>query len=287
MLKNNIINYIAKKHIAGTYLEDALAICRLAESSGWSTAISVWTREGVSFEENASKYHEIISAIINEKLNSYLSIKPSSINFNLKMFEQLACYASQEKMRIHFDSLSPDSADRYLKFLMEAITIYPLLGYTLPSRWRRSLLDAELISELNIPVRIVKGQWPDPDYKQINSRKNFLEIIKILAGKVPMIGIATHEKSLAEKAIEIASTTNTQYELEQFFSLPSVEKKLSQKYNLKKRLYVVYGEPYLPYNLRSANKRPAMIGWVLKDIFDLKPKTFNYLYATSIKDRNT
>jgi len=275
MLKNNFIHYIAKKHIAGPNLNDALSICKLAESSGWSTTISVWTGEHVSADENANKYQEIISAIIDSNLNSYLSIKPSAINFSLKLFDCIAKNAASKNIRIHFDSLSPDLADSYLKFLKEAKTIYSCLGYTLPSRWKRSLLDAELISKLNIPVRIVKGQWRDPEYSRIDSRKNYLNIINILAERVPLIGIATHEKILAERAIEILTKTKTQYEIEQFFSLPSIEMKLAQKYNFKKRLYVVYGEAYLPYNLRSINKRPAMLGWVLKDILDLKPKAYN------------
>ncbi len=275
MLKDNVINYIAKKHIAGPNLDDALSICKLAENSGWSTTISVWTGKDISADENAKKYQEIILAIIDSNLTSYVSIKPPAINFDLKRFDRIAKLAASRNIRIHFDSLSPDLADNYLKFLKGAKTIYPFLGYTLPSRWNRSLFDAELISRLNIPVRIVKGQWPEFEHSRIDSRKNFIKLINILAERVPLIGIATHEKILAERAIEIITKTKTPYELEQFFSLPFIDMKLAQKYNFKKRLYVVYGEAYLPYNLRSINKRPAMLGWVLKDILDLKSKGYN------------
>ena len=272
MLKFEISKYLAQRHIAGPVLNDALIICKRASEYGWSNIISVWGMAKVNPEESTAKYIDILKSIIDDNLDSYLSIKPSSINFNMHLFELMACTAAMKNIRIHFDSLSPDLMDSYISFLKEAFACYGNLGFTLPSRWMRSIKDVDKISRFKIPVRVVKGQWQDPDNLKINSKKNFLNIISKLSNEVPLIAVATHDRILAEEAVNILEKNGSDYELEQFFSLPTIADKICvHHFGLKKRLYVVYGEPYLPYNLRNANKRPGMILWILRDVLHMKP----------------
>jgi len=282
MLNREITKYLANKHIAGPELTNALIICRMASRSCWANTISVWTAESSGAGENLKKYKEILKAITDNNFNSYLSMKPSALCFDIKMFEALAEVASVKNIRIHFDSLSPDMAGPYLSFLNNAHMAYKNLGYTLPSRWLRSLEDADRISKYKIPVRIVKGQWGDPANKRIDPKENYLNLVKRLSGKVPLIAIATHDRITAEKAINILDKDNVPFELEQFFSLPFIKARIIPENKfIKKRIYVVYGEPYLPYNLRSANKRPEMLLWLIKDILNIKPH-----YAFEILDNN-
>lgn len=272
MLKHNIIKYFAKKHIAGSSLNDALKICRWANQKNWFTTISVWTDEKENPESAALKYSEIITAITVEGFDSYLSIKPSALNFNLKLFARIAESAQVKNIRIHFDSLSPDLADKSLKFLREAKSIYTNVGFTLASRWNLSLHAAEEMIKLQIPVRIVKGQWADVDNSKIDSRKNYLTLIKMLSGKVPLIAVATHDIKLAKNAFDLLLKEKNNFEFEQFFSLPLNGIGLSKSVNSKFGLYVAYGTPYLPYSLNNANKRPAMFLWLLRDVLNIKQK---------------
>lgn len=271
MLKYELIKYLAKKHIAGPTLDDAVKICRRASESGWRNTLSVWTGKNAGAEEHARKYLEILNSIVENDFDSYLSIKPSGINFSLKTYESLAHTAVIKHTRIHFDSLSPDLTDLYISFLKKAITIYENAGFTLPSRWNRSLKDADEISGLKIPVRVVKGQWGDPGHQKVDPKKNYLRIVDKLCGRVPLIAIATHDRQVADEAINLLDKNNCDFELEQFFSLPLIVNKIPfDKDRIRKRIYVVYGEPYLPYDLRSANKRPGMILWILHDAFHFK-----------------
>lgn len=269
MFSANLRNYLAKKHIAGSQLNDALSVCRLNSAKKWGTVMSVWTdNEDKNIYVNDCL--DVCNTIAKEKLDCYLSIKPASISFDIYCFKRIADAAELSNIRIHFDSLTYDLAEKSFEFLKKAKVLYPNVGYTLPARWKRSIKDAEEISKLKIPVRIVKGQWSDPENDKINTRSNFLEIAKRLANNVTQISIATHDRKLAKKTIlQLKQANHYKTEIEQFFSLPLTGKKLAAKNDVKLRIYVPYGVPYLPYNFRFVYERPAMFSWMLRDLFSV------------------
>ncbi len=276
MLSNSLRNHIAKKHIAGPGLQDALSVCRQAAEKKWAAALSVW---GFDKEPDifTSKCLEVINAISREDIDCYLSIKPGSINFDIKIFSEIATAAGKKNIRIHFDSLTYDLASRSIEFIKKAKFLYSNVGCTLPSGWLRSIGDAEEVAGLKIPVRIVKGQWKDPEHAKINTAENFLEIVNVLSNKAPLIAIATHDRDLAEKSIiKLKKAGHSNCELEQFFSLPLNGKKLAEKYSVKFRLYIAYGQPYLPYNFKHVFERPAMISWMLKDLLTVQRRNLNF-----------
>lgn len=275
LLNEYIKKRIAKRHIAGTELHDALRVCKRAALNGWSSTISVWTHPYEDKRSVAEKYIKIINTISSRGLESYLSIKPTALQYDVNIFEYIAKEVTDTSVRIHFDSLSPDLADLALQYFKEVRTIYDNVGYTIPARWLRSFKDAEEIAGMNVPVRIVKGQWQDPDDIKTEVEDNYLKIVNMLNGNVPVIAIATHDLRLAEKAVKQLDNSNTGVELEQFFSLPLIAKQiqpLAIQNKIKIRLYVAYGKPDLPYNLRTANERPAVIAWFVRDLLNLKPR---------------
>ncbi|MEW6193624.1 MAG: hypothetical protein AB1521_00530 [Bacteroidota bacterium] len=287
MLNNYIRSLAAKRHIAGPDLKSAGGICRWSSTNGYATTISVWTHYGDNKHEVAQEYMKIVDAISQNGFESYLSIKPSAIKFDLNLFEQIIKEIPGSKIRIHFDSFIPEYAERSFRFFKQAKAIYDNLGYTLPARWQRSFYDAYELAGMKVPVRIVKGQWTDPGDEIISVEENFLKIVHMLIDHVPLIALATHDEHLAEKAIRIFDNTKTDFELEQFFSLPSIGDAVQAKFDSKKikvRFYVAYGEPYLQYNLRTAYERPAMIGWFVSDLFNRRQR-INIKFSNKMMER--
>ncbi len=272
MIKEKMKYHLAKNHVAGPLPEDALRICKYIASKNYSVTLSAWTNEKDDASDAAEKYIQAIEGIISNNLDAYLSIKPPAIGFKIALFEKIAGKAVSKNIRIHFDSLTPRLSDATLEFLKEAIKIYPNIGYTIPSRWDRSLSDVKELISLGIPaVRIVKGQWLDPVNSKINAGRNFLSIVERLAGNIHCIAIATHDAGLAKRSIEIVKRSVSECELEQFFSLPASCEKLAGDYGIGIRFYVAFGAPYMPYNLKFALERPAMLLWMLRDAFNINP----------------
>ncbi len=270
-IRNNLTDVIASRHVAGNELADALLVCRWAESQGFRSSISPWRGPDDNPRKMFEYYAAAISAIRQEEGLCYLSIKLDSIGYDTGMFNELLNHAGVNGVRIHVDSLGPETADTALSFVERGASSGHCVGYTLASRWRRSKKDAERIGELGIPVRIVKGQWPDPDSRGVDCRQNYLDIAENLAGSRCQVAVATHDTALAREALPRLLYEDTYAEMEQFFSLPLNGVSLSRRLQCPYRLYIAYGHPGIPYNIRYTLNRPSIAAWVFADLA-LRPR---------------
>jgi proline dehydrogenase len=272
MFNSHIRNRISQRHVAGLDLEQAVKICAQYVAVGYSSAISVWTHAGDDKYHTAGECRKILGTISGKKMDSYLSINPAALNFNQEIFRDIVRNLPDNKIRIHFDSFLPCLAEDSLDYLMMAREVYKNVGYTISARWMRCFDDAKKIIGLNIPVRIVKGQWRDPADTNVDVNENFIKIIRLLNNRVPLIGVATHDKRLVNESADLLLKSGSKFEIEQLFSLPLVREisgNCTGASDIKVRIYVPYGKPSLPYNMRNVVQRPAMIGWFLRDLFKI------------------
>ncbi len=270
-IRSNIVSTVASRHIAGQDVADALPICRWAHKRGYHSVVSPWAGPDDTPKSMFDRYRGVFDSLRKEEFDWYLSVKLESIGNDIGLFHELAGLAKTSGVRLHLDSLGPESAPVSLGFLEKTVAIYDNLGCTLPSRWQRSLADAERALDLGVSVRIVKGQWKEPSTIRVDSRGNYLDIVEKLAGRARHVGVATHDAALARKAMARLTSSNTHCELEQFFSLPLNGINLTRKLGYQYRLYVAYGQPGVPYNIRLSLSRPSMIAWILTD-FAVRPK---------------
>jgi len=271
---NWLAKYAAAAYIAGPGVTDAVRVCRQVAEHGRSTAICPWDGPHDPQEDVVSSYKVALGAIIQEKIDSYLSIKVPSLGYSLTYLTELAEIARDHGIRLHFDSLAPETASRSLTLLEQASGIYRNVGYTLPSRWQRSIADAEKIIELAVPVRVVKGQWPDPAEPDIDAGSNFLNLVDVLAGRASQVAIATHDAKLAREALTRLKEAGTVCQLEQLYGLP-MRDGLAKSLGIPVRVYIPYGHAYLSYSLSAIRRRPIIAAWLLKD------------FLTGIKKRYT
>jgi proline dehydrogenase len=268
-LITNSIHWVAKKaassYIAGPSPDDAVRVCRHLTEQGFQTTICPWDNEQDTIEEVIQSYKTALQCIINEKLDCYLSIKAPSIQYNLSLINELIDLAKTQNIRIHFDAMAPDTVDPTFDLLEKAVKIYPHLGYTLPASWQRSLTDVDKIIDLNIAVRIVKGQWTDPDNPNIDSKLNYLQLVNQLAGRATHVAIATHDPKLATQCLNQLIATKTSCELEQLYGLPNRNLQVAKPLNIPVRIYVPYGQAYLSYSLGEMKKRPVIMAWLVRD----------------------
>jgi len=267
---SNVTKQIAPQYIAGSKIEDAMRMCRQINQRGWRSTICPWDGPNDTPELVASSYQQALHAIRQERLDSYLSIKVPSLKYDFERLKELLDIASQHRTRIHFDALGPDTASASFGLLEKAAAYYKNLGCTLPSRWKRSAADAKRAIELGVAVRVVKGQWPDPDHPGIDPRAGFLELIESLAGKAAMVAVASHDASLASESLVRLLRAGTPCELEQLFGLPLRIDRVAKPLGIAGRIYVPYGTAYLPYALSEIKKRPIILSWLLKDFLTNK-----------------
>ncbi|MFC1661444.1 hypothetical protein ACFL3S_08355 [Gemmatimonadota bacterium] len=155
------------------------------------------------------------------------------------------------------------------------------LGCAIPGRWRRSLQDVERALDLGVRVRVVKGQWADPDEPDMDQREGFLDIIDRLAGRCRKVGVATHDPPLAREAFRRLKTAGTPCEHELLFGLP-IEPAYREGLDLgvPARLCIPYGEAWFPYSVSRALEKPTVFWWLLRDLlrgsfFHIHPTALN------------
>jgi len=265
-MTSNITKRIAPQYIAGPKIEDAIRMCHRINQRGWRSTICPWDGPNDQPEWIASGYQQALQTLGREQLDSYLSIKVPSLKYDFGRLKELLDIASQHKTRIHFDSLGPDSASPSFGLLEKAAAHYKYLGCTLPSCWKRSAVDADKAIELGVAVRVVKGQWPDPNHPGVDPRDGFLKLINILAGKASMVAVASHDAPLATESLVTLLRAGTPCELEQLFGLPLRIDRVAKPLGITARIYVPYGNAYLPYALSEIRKRPVILSWLLKDL---------------------
>ena len=207
-----------------------------------------------------------IDSIAAEQFDGQLSVKISDLRFDPDLVRELACYASRRRVPLQFDAVDARAQDRTIELTEAAHAIWELVGCTLPSRWERSIEDAEWAIRSGVSVRVVKGQWSDPKGNGLDCRRNFLVLIQALAGRCAHVFVGTHDRQLAHEALTILHASKTRCELEQMLGLPSIAKSAAEPLGIPVRVYVPFGTPYLPYNIRYVSHRPAMMAWALNGL---------------------
>ena len=257
----------AGRYVVGPELDHALAKCRQLALQGFATTICAWNCEQSHADDNAARCLDGINAVASEQLDCHVSLKALDLGFSPCLIERAATSALLRDVRLHFDSMGPEVADETLSIVCRLSKVGFKPGYTIPGRWRRSLSDAELVSDLGLPVRVVKGQWPDPDEPQMDLRMGFRHVIDRLAGRARHVAVATHDPGLARAALHRLRESGTQCELELLFGMPlRAGVQVGHEMGVPIRIYVPYGHPWLPYALGQVRKNPGIAWRTLRDI---------------------
>jgi proline dehydrogenase len=206
-------------------------------------------------------------ALSRNGLDAYLSVKAPALGFSPDRVAKLLERTRPAGVRVHFDSLSAESAERTFALVGDAREHHDGLGITLPGRWRRSLDDADAAVELGFEVRVVKGQWPDLQAPEHDPRAGFLAIVERLAGRARRVAVATHDEGLARQALGRLQAAGTTCELELLFGLPAAQAaRAGDELSVPVRIYVPYGHSSLPYRVLDVRRDARVLGWLSRDL---------------------
>jgi proline dehydrogenase len=257
----------ARAYVAGPALGDAIDACRRAAHAGLASTIGFWNGDGQEAREVAAAYLGALDALGRESLDCYLSVKASPLGFSRVLSTDIMERARQEGAGVHFDSLGPETVEATFDMIEGGLRRHRRLGCTLPGRWRRSLPDALRAAELGLRVRVVKGQFPDAGPAEVDAESGFLAVVDRLAGRARFVAVATHDAPLARIALGWLRAAGTPCELELLFGLPLRRAaRVAREAGVGVRLYVPYGQAWLPYRLSEAAHNPALLWWVARDL---------------------
>ncbi|MDE2183506.1 MAG: proline dehydrogenase [Alphaproteobacteria bacterium] len=262
-----VVKHFARPYVGGDTIDDALCVADRLAAEGFATTIGYWDRGRDTARQVTDIALNAIAGMSSRARDSYLSIKPPALRFASGPAQELAEAAAMHHVRLHCDSHGTEAADLANAMLQAMIDRLGghRLGTTLPGRWRRSLRDAEWAIERALNVRVVKGQWPDPEDQRRDLAAGFLEVIDRLAGRARQVAVATHDAALAQDAITRLRAAGTACELELLFGMPTRPLiRWAKENGVRVRIYVPFGSGFVPSALRILKRNPRLVYAIAK-----------------------
>lgn len=260
-----VLRYATRSYVPGPHLSDAMALAKAAVDADFDVTIGYWNDGKEDPRRVADLYLESLDALKEAGIDGYLAVKIPSLLDGIDLAGEIVERARSYGVRVIFDSHAPAQTDTTFKAL-ESFGAEGV-GCAIPGRWRRSADDVARAIELGASIRIVKGQWPDPDDPRADMREGFLRIVDLAAG-ARHVGVATHDPVVSAEAIRRLQAAGVSCEQEFVYPLP-VEKALKQARaaNLRSRLYIPFGSAWLPYSISRALQNPSVVFRLIRDLF--------------------
>lgn len=281
-----LVGHFARPYIAGEALDDAVAKVEALTAGGCIATIDVLGEEVMDREETisiTSQYIEVLDRIELERLDSNISVKPTALGLEIDPelceanLHRLLVRASELNNFVRIDIEDSSTTTATLDLYCRLRNDFDNVGVALQSYLIRSLDDIGSLTPLGANVRVCKGIYVEPkeiayqDRQKI--RDNFMEMVEALLTAKCYVGIATHDRQLVERSIELVNRLGLETNEYEFQMLLGVEANLRREIMAaghRMRIYVPFGEQWYAYSTRRLKENPAIAGHVLKNIFSAK-----------------
>ena len=229
------------------------------------TTIAYWNDVGDEPKGVCAAYLSAIDGAADAGIRTCLSIKAPALALSETFIDTVARRCQDRRIGLHFDSLALEHQPRTLDLIERLAPMGVTLGCTLPARFGRSLDDVERVVAHRLRVRVVKGQWADPQFA-IDPRRAFMALVDRLAGRAARVAVATHEPGLARRRWS-ASPPAARRPSSNCSSGCRCTRRGTWRdgLNVPVRLYIPYGHAWLPYAIANARRHPRVLLWLLED----------------------
>lgn len=241
-------------------------LCARLRREGLATTIGYFQADDAEPADILAANRAVIALLAGRPDVPFLSVKAPPLAFDAAALTDLAEAAGRAGTALLFDAHAPKDADRTLAALAALLPRFPRTGFALPARWRRSGADAARFRDTSARIRLVKGEWADPDWPDADAEAAYLALVDRLAGRAAPVAIATHDPALAEQALARLIAAGTPCELEQLRGLPRRRTTaIARRLGVPVRLYLPFGPGWWPYAIDKALARPYLLTWMIKD----------------------
>jgi proline dehydrogenase len=276
----------AKKYIAGPELKDAVAVTQELMKIHGSSTIDVLgefvtEKDRAILEKNMSI--EVLSAVQANALDTYLSVKPTSLglgldfDFGLSNIREIISIAKSKGIFVRLDMenspYTTATLDLYKKLRDEG---FDNVGFVIQAYMRRSMDDVTSLLEYKPSIRLCKGIYNEAEsiaykgYEEI--RTNFKNLLDLMLDNGLYVGIATHDEALIQyglKKVAEKKLKHDEYEFQMLLGVRENRRDELLRQGHRVRIYVPFGHDWYGYSSRRLKENPQMVGHIVKSIFGL------------------
>lgn len=284
LLPKWLIRPIAFNYVAGESLESTLSVAKELNKQGLKVTLDILgehTKTINKSKEITDSYMDILSEINSQSLDSNISVKPTHLGLDLgiDIFKQnlkkLVNHKSENFIRIDMESSLVTNAT--IDSWMETFKNKSNSGIVIQSYLKRSMDDIKRIhsNHKNFNIRLCKGIYKEDrsiafkGADKINS--SYLDIARYCFDNEIYVCLATHDQSLLKKLYKLIDEYKpnpTMFEFQMLYGVPMKEFiNINKKKKFKTRIYVPFGKDWHPYSLRRMKENPAILSYVIKNLF--------------------
>ncbi len=284
--RSRLFRRLVSRFIAGDTLDEAIAACEDLVQRGFHATLDL-LGENVRTVDEAAAAKDTYIAMLRRlqtspcRLKTNISIKLTQCGFDQSddlvekhLFELLEVAKGLDECFVCVDMEASPYTERTLRLVEKACPTYKNLGTVLQSALYRTPQDAQLLIDLGVRVRIVKGAYLEPENVAHQAKAKvdeaYVEVAKrlLLAGNFP--SIATHDEAIVEQLLAFIAEKGIAKERFEFQMLFGIRRDLQdrlreQGYNVS--IYVPFGESWYPYFTRRLAERPANVLFIVKSLF--------------------
>jgi proline dehydrogenase len=248
----------ARRYVAGTRREDALACTERLAAAGLASSIDFFG-ENVSDPMEADRvtdqYVALAQTLERAPKDTFLSIDLSHIGLDqpgMAVQHRLERIASAlpSGRRIQVGAEQERRADRILAAVSAVARGGGAVSATIQANLNRSQADAQALAEGGVPIRLVKGAYlEDPRVARPWGEPTdlaFLELAHELRAGGAEVAIATHDTVLREALLRALQGIG----VEMLLGVRSAEARVLVGRGVPVRMYVPYGDGWFRYAMR-------------------------------------
>jgi proline dehydrogenase len=277
-----IVGRVASRYVAGTTLDEALAVVEKLAAEGAMATLDLLgeeVREPATAVATAEEYERMLDAIALRKLASNVSIKPTGLGL---LIDEKLCHENVERIVaaarrhgnfVRIDMEDATTTDATLRIYRDLHARYGNVGVVLQAYMRRTLGDVQALPKAGANVRLCKGIYVESRavaYQGFETvRANFLYALEKLLVKGVYVGVATHDEHLVCGALGLADRLNVPRERFEMQMLLGVEPELRRILlagGHRLRVYVPYGRDWYAYSVRRLRENPRVARHVLRAV---------------------
>ncbi len=285
--QSSIGQRVSGRFVAGTGIADAVRATQAINRVGMTVSIDNLGENVTNPDEarhSAQLYHQILDAIVANKLNANISLKLTHMGLDVdeKLARELVSglVARAASMSppgfVRVDMEGSPYTQRTLDFVHELHRMPGIgnsVGTVIQAYLRRSESDVEKLLSEGIRIRLCKGAYKEPaeiafpEKSEVDTR--YMKLTKILLKSGIYHGLATHDENMIRQAEAFARQEKISPDSFEFQMLYGIRRDLQQnlvKSGWRVRVYLPFGTEWYPYFMRRLGERPANVFFIARQL---------------------
>lgn len=271
-----VVRFFARRYVAGTTVEQAVATVRRLAGQGCRTTLDVLgesVAERPQAEAARDEYLRLLDVIREGRLEANVSLKPTQLGLGidagfcrdnvLRVVEKAASLGGF----VRIDMEDSTTTDATLRIFRDIASRHPgHVGVVLQARLRRTLADGAALAAEQANVRLCKGIYLEPRgiaYEERAIIRNaFVSALRVLLRAGSYVGIATHDEWLVEQSLAVAADLGVppdRYEFQMLLGVDPELRRIILAGGHTLRVYVPFGTHWYPYSVRRLRENPTIV----------------------------